>query len=337
MAFLILNDYKRAIQTTELNAITSNDPSVRVLAELTAIDEIRAYLIQRYDMGQVFTDTTSYSSAIPYKGRTRIYLDATAYSASSTYAIGALTLQAGNVYRCSTAIIVAEAFTPAHWTLIGQQYDVFYADLPVPAFDPNIVYEIGDQVYWQDKVYEALKPSFVASHDDIIQAENWSNVPQGNPTPDDTKTPYKIWSAGVQYYFVGMLPTNPPATAWSSVTAYTKGTLVNYQGVNYTASDASTNVIPGTDYTKWISVTWIKGDNRNQMLLSMMLDMVIYELCKRISPNNVPIAREQKWTQALENLKAFARGSLTAEIPRIIPIKDTPVSFGGRTKRINDW
>lgn len=43
---------------------------------------------------------------------------APAYSTSFTYAVGDLVTYDNNLYRCSTAINVAEAWTPSHWTLI---------------------------------------------------------------------------------------------------------------------------------------------------------------------------------------------------------------------------
>ena len=43
---------------------------------------------------------------------------APAYSASSTYALGAHVTYNGAVYKCTTAIATAEAWTPAHWTAV---------------------------------------------------------------------------------------------------------------------------------------------------------------------------------------------------------------------------
>ena len=49
---------------------------------------------------------------------------ASAYSASSTYAVGDYVIHNGNLYRCTTAITTAEAFTAAHWTQIVLADDV---------------------------------------------------------------------------------------------------------------------------------------------------------------------------------------------------------------------
>ena len=56
---------------------------------------------------------------------------ATAYSASSTYAVGDMVLHDGQLYECSTAIATAEAWTAAHWTavVIGDELTSLKEDL----------------------------------------------------------------------------------------------------------------------------------------------------------------------------------------------------------------
>lgn len=41
---------------------------------------------------------------------------ASEYSASATYAVGDLCMRLGELYRCTTAIAVAEAWNGAHWS-----------------------------------------------------------------------------------------------------------------------------------------------------------------------------------------------------------------------------
>lgn len=62
----------------------------------------------------------------------------TAYSATSTYALGAIVKKDGIVYKCTTAIDTAEAWTAAHWTSEGKAVidaitsSGFYIVEPVP-------------------------------------------------------------------------------------------------------------------------------------------------------------------------------------------------------------
>lgn len=56
---------------------------------------------------------------------------ASAYSSSSTYAVGDYVIHNSNLYRCTTAITTAEAFTAAHWTqvVLGDDVSDLKADL----------------------------------------------------------------------------------------------------------------------------------------------------------------------------------------------------------------
>lgn len=71
---------------------------------------------------------------------------ASAYSASKTYAVGDYVIHNSNLYRCTTAITTAEAFTAAHWTQVvladdvsDVKSDLTYTDSAV--FDDNTAYE----------------------------------------------------------------------------------------------------------------------------------------------------------------------------------------------------
>jgi hypothetical protein len=344
-SYLIRKDYERCIQKTELDSITSlltygqtYADSIRSLVEGSVIREMSAYLIQKFDLAQEFQDTAQWVRANTYKTTNRIFLDAVAYSATaSSYNLNDLTLYSNNVYINKTAIVAPEAFDAAKWTLLGAQYDLFYVAFPYPEFAQFTIYKKGDIVYWKNKIYRAAQDSIVVDQQMALQSVNYSDFTTGNVLPDDTVNGSSMWGTGIAYSFATLAPTNPAATAWSNVTAYTAGTLVSYNSINYVATAASTNIIPGTDFTKWAPASWTLGDNRNQMFVSMMLDMVVYNLCKRIAPNNVPEARHNCWINAMKNLKAMAEGDINAQLPVIQPAQGNKIRFGGKTKQVNDY
>ena len=86
---------------------------------------------------------------------------ASAYSASATYKVGDYVIHNSNLYRCTTAITTAEAFTAAHWTQIVLADDV--SDLKtdliydnsysfVTANNPSVdVVDSGVTYEWLDK------------------------------------------------------------------------------------------------------------------------------------------------------------------------------------------
>lgn len=294
MAYLLTKDYQRIIQTTELNAITGNDVSIRQLVEGSVQSEIYASLRQKYSLDNEFTDTYLFSTQAIYKANNRVYLDASAYSVAATYALNTLVLQGGVVYYCSTAVVAPEAFNSAKWTALGNQYDLFFVTLPQPAFDELTVYYEGDKVFWKDKVYTAQKDSVIIDQQKALQAPSIESINYGNVLPDDKLNGFQFWGTGVPY-------------------ALTAGTYP----IN--------------------SAYWTKGDNRNQMFVNLFMVIVVYQLCSRIAPNNVPEARYNAWVKAWKDIKDIAKGDINGQLPVIQPRTGNRIRFGGKPFQNNTW
>ncbi len=192
-------DYELYCDSQTLTQIVNFDLALKRLCEYSVEDQIKSYLSQRYDFSKPygeFTDTDVWSYSTVYKANNRVYLDASTYSASSTYALHALTLYSGSVYICSTAILVAEAFTPANWTLLGTQYDLFYITEPAEAWNFQKSYIAGDTVYYKDKTYTSAVTSTNIAPDSRYGSTYWGtgtvySVPAGTLPTDTTK-----WTAG---------------------------------------------------------------------------------------------------------------------------------------------
>ncbi len=189
--------------------MTGGSSAMRLTAELLALEEVTSYLTQKYDMSAEFTDTVVWNPNTVYKAKNRVYLDASAYSATSTYALKALVLQSGSVYICITAITIAEAFNATKWTLLGAQYDLFYVTLPKPEFNFATIYNKTDEVFWKDKTYTCAVASTVYSHSQQLQYVDYGNVPAINIAPDNAVNGVKYWGVGVAYSVIaGTLPTD---------------------------------------------------------------------------------------------------------------------------------
>lgn len=338
MSYLITRDYKGTIQTAELNAITQGDITNRYLAEAKAQEEIREQLIQKYDLSAEFQDTGKFSISAVYKASNRVYLDATAFSATAVYLTNDIVLQAGNVY-ISKSGSAAHAFNVAEWDLLGAQYDMFYVDYPYPLFNQNAFYRKNDVVWWNNYVYIAQKDSVVIDHDTALQAIDYENIPQGNILPDspNIKAAKEMWGVGIPYSFAGIQTKNTQKTAWSSIILYSKGDYVSFSGQNYIATAASLDTEPGTDINKWIAVGWTFGDNRNQRIIEHYIALTTYKLSRTVAPNNVPEAWHNAWVDTKKCLKEYAEGSKTLELPLIQPKQGNPIRYGGVVKQQNNW
>lgn len=269
------HDYKLYCDTTTLTQVVNADLSLKRLCEYAVEDQIKSYLSQRYDFSKPygeFTDTDTYSNTTVYYANNRVYLDATAYSITATYALGALVLQAGNVYRCSIAITVAEAFTVGKWTLIGTQYDLFYVTPPEDPWDYQYSYLAGDVVYYKNKTYTAA-------------------VTSTGIAPDSTYG----------------------STYWGTGTAYS----------------VAAGTLP-TDTTKWTA-----GDNRNNYLLQLYIEIVVFTMFLKVAPRNLPKTREESYKMAIEWLEMAGKGTVTADLPLIVPEQGSSIRWGSITKNDN--
>lgn len=251
MPYLIPNDYLRQVQETAVLAVTSNNPVYQTLIEQAAQQKFYEYLSQRYNLAAEFTNTTQYDPMAAYNAGDRVYLNAPAYSASSTYALGVLTTAptgplvngtpTGQVYACSTAITTPEGFTAAHWTLLGNQWDMFYALYPFPVFDlTHSFYNVGNSVWWKNHIYTALQESVCLSDWEKFQSFTTDRIPFPNVFPDDPVNGPQWWKDNGQYIVpAGNLLTQNPRTYFITAQArdniYLKGgTQLPVGGNSYT-------------------------------------------------------------------------------------------------------
>lgn len=293
--YLIKNDYRKQIQDVNLNQIISSDDTILSSAQLTAQSECLSYLRQKYDTSKEFTDTKIWSYSTAYVPHDRVYLDADAYSPTSTYALNALTLFGGNVYRCTTAVTVAETFTLSKWSLIGPQYTIYYAVYPAPLFNYKKIYAVGDIVYYGDRKYTCRQATTLPTHSAQIQYGTIAALPQGNVFPDDPVYGAKYWTPFVSAYTV------PAGTALSNTTY------------------------------------WTKADNRDQQMVTYLIDITLFHIHSRIAPRNVPQLRIDRYTQAVQWLTAAAQGAITAALPLLQPDQGNRIRFGGNVKNQNRY
>lgn len=149
---LIDNDYLKVIQSDNLDQIISDNNQIKLDMEQAAQSEMISYITQRYDISKIFTNTTKYSHTATYYGNNLVYLDGTAFSASTVYSTNDIVSYSGSVYY-STAGSVAHAWNASEWTLLGTQYSFFYVTLPYDEWDYYTEYAVGDHVWYANKTY----------------------------------------------------------------------------------------------------------------------------------------------------------------------------------------
>lgn len=324
MAYLRLQDYFNfRIQEQQLTQVTQGNDVVRQSCELEAEAEMISYLVQRYDIDDEFRDVGSFVKGARYYANDLIELNATAYSNTSTYTLNTNCLYQGKVYVCTTAITTPEAFNTAKWQLVGNQYDLFYVKSPFPRYSYNTTYQVGDCVYYKNKVYKCI-------------------VSVTNILPTDVDKASYYWSTGVNYFIVDyscyQIPTNFPT--WVIGTTFGEQDVVNYnQQLYISVKENNLGVTPGTDINSWLPMNWVKGDNRSQQLVAFLVDIVLYKIHMRIAPNNIPQLRKDNYTYCLDWLMQAGgqNNAITANIPLLQPKQGTRIRWGSNVKNYNNY
>jgi chitodextrinase len=298
MGYLIYADYKRLIQSDNLNQIIGSDPSIITQAEGTALEEATSRLQQKFLLSQEFQDTPAWNKAAMYVANNRVYVDGPAFSQTATYAAGdivsnQISTNTINVYQ-SIAGSAPGAFNPTDWLLLGTQQQIYFARVPAPTFDLYAQYAKGDVVYYNGRTYTCLIQTSPYSQETELQFRLNENVPYNNIFPDNVNSGAQYWAAG-------------------SVYAIPAGTEIT-----------------NTSY-------WVKGDNRSQLIVTTQIACVLYWVHYRIAPRNVPDMRVKAYDDAIKWYVNCANGDVTPNLPVKQPRQGGRIRFGGTIKNINSY
>ena len=202
MSYLRYHDYIKSIQLENLTQIINQDDNIRTDCELAAIEKIKTYLTQKFNVEEEFTDLTVYSRTIPYNAAITVELNGTTWISTTPYAADDIVLYGTNVYYALSGSTNNNptTLTGNTWSLLGPQYKLYHTILPQEYFKFDKYYYTGDKVYWNGRVYTCIVPG-VGYYPDV----NTQNVKGSN-----------YWGYGVVY-------TVPAATPLTDTTYWAEG------------------------------------------------------------------------------------------------------------------
>jgi hypothetical protein len=140
-----------------------------------------------------------------------------------------------------------------------------------------------------------------------------------------------------------------PYDEYSNTTSYILGDKVYYNNIEYTCLLNCKGILPtetqfwsvGSAYTLTSTypddaTKWTQGDNRNQLVIMYLLDIVINHLFATVNPRNIPDLRKERYdgNNAMQNggaiawLKRCASGDVTADLPQILPQQGMSIRWG---------
>lgn len=337
--YLRAYDYERFIQSENFGQILSNNDSLRILTEGLSQEQCNSYLVDKYLTTSEFTDTNPFSITDTYSGLSRIDLrDYDQYDAAVSYTLVSKVIVINDDLVYSILANTTGTFDDTKWQLVGSVNDLFYIKTPYKVFNYYAYYNIGDVVFFEGKVYKALRSSFIADHQTQLNAISYQAVQPANVFPNDPNQGLISWGVGVDYYVTAILPSAIP-TDYANWTAgsYSSGALVNYNGIICQSLINSNIKEPLKDITSWQPIYWIKGDNRSQELVAMMIDISLYHLHTRIAPQNIPDLRVKRYDAAIEWLDKAARGLVIPKLTLRQPTQGNIIRWGSKTKLNNTY
>lgn len=246
--------------------------------------------------------------------------------------------------------------------------------LQVGGINDSILNSVVEEV--EDEVRSHLVQKYMVDFE-LTDTELWSNVKTYYPN-DRVYTN----TGGVIEMYYGTLP-HPLFDLYAQ---YKVNDTVYYNGRSWRALRASTSPvayygmnienIPYPNYfptiennSYWLDLgaapiaagtpltdgKWTKGDNRDKQLLGYMCDMSLYHLHARLSPNNIPLLRTERYMgketdrstlggrlyfpeySALGWLQGCSEGRLTPRLPVIQPNQGRRIRWGGMIKAQNNY
>lgn len=208
MGYLVKRDYTVKIQDSQLSQIIQDD-TIRIKAELTAVEQLRSYLIQKYDLTEEFKDTFPYDIRLSYNAGDRVELNFTDWSATTTYAADIFVNYQGWTYISTSSDNLGNLPTNTlFWQLIGQQYAIAVVNYPAPLFELTNQYQVGDTVWYKNKVY-TCKVATTNVFEDTISYPDPYIIPTQYVYPDTKNSGQYYWGVGQSYALqAGVLPND---------------------------------------------------------------------------------------------------------------------------------
>jgi len=81
-----------------------------------------------------------------------------------------------------------------------------------------------------------------------------------------------------------------------------------------------------------------EGAARNPLIVTYMMDITLYHILSRISPNNIPELRNNRYLDAIDWLKRVSRGDISPDLPsKGEEVKSGYLRLGSASKQSSYW
>lgn len=306
--YLTKNDYLSVIQKGQLinqilNELDDEGSTQRKFAESWAIGIIKGKLSQTYDLDFEITATLPFDPTKRYYAGSRCTIDFDLWVKDTEYFVNKCVINNGTGYVCKEDNADG-VFDENKWTAIGKQYDIYYIKYPKPIFMLEV---------------QEARGAYTAGYYEVGDEVWWAN---------------KTWKSKIQTVLLDDVA------------------IIQY--IN-TADIPAPNIFPndkkkGSQFWEdlgdfyfegelpfYDSCIWTLGDNRDPILVKVLMDLSVWILHNRIAPNNIPVLRQDNKVAAFEWLSQVSKGSIIINIMPLQPTQGSNFVGGSAPKYINKY
>lgn len=315
MAFLREQDYLTSIEEPEFDvlfkrrntSIVYSEDQIRVDAERTAQAKIESMICHRYDVGLIFKDILTFSTTTQYNIGELVEYSETAYSQTSTYSVNDQvsfkTTVSGtlydDVYICITAVVSPEVFVAAKWTKQGSNNSLYVVKESTITTKPatNFVYTTNVYTGNHDTIKGWDTTNDLFFERDAQQVRIYYSAADRTAETDSIG----VVDIGTQ---VKEFPANLPIESGTD----SENTLSGFLNI--------IGFMPDTTQWSVVATNPFKlEDNRNRLMISVMIALVLFELHGRVNYRNIPDFRGLNKEEAMETLNDIKKGIIKPDLP----------------------
>jgi hypothetical protein len=226
--------------------------------------------------------------------------------------------------------------------LLRQRYFMPSVFTDTKKFDITSVYNGNQLVEWSAPNYDITLTYITGSC--VVQGTNIYKSIAGNTPGVFNPSQWLLVAVDKSLYYVKY-----PFAIYDPLTVYVPGNQVYFNNILYTNTQTTTGIVPnnlaywsqGLAYTITgiypdDTTKWTYGDNRNQEIVSRLIDIVLFHVHSRINPRNIPDLRKQNYNGddpmdrggAVGWLKAIASGDRSVNLPEISPEQGVSIMWG---------
>lgn len=302
--YLTLQDYLPYIQKGQLNSQlldSINGDMERTAMEQTAIETIYENLSQEYDLDLEITDTLPYDPTKIYGANNRVTIDYDDWVSGTTYEVDVCVINNRNGYQCILENHDA-TFNPENWIGLGKQYEIYYVRQPYPTFSLQLRQQKGP-----------FTPGLYKIGDNVFWDKNTYTALRDTPNLSQQDIQFVTYA------------NQPPANIFPNDPNH---------GHIYWTNNGEYLIDVNTPTSNSI---WIKGDNRDKKMMMAIIDITLFYLHKRISPNNVPDIRYRAYDEAKKWMETTKLGTTKPALIAYQPEQGRRIIGGSDVKTVNSW